>query len=67
MRWWRWGARGGASPPTGVTRSSPRCVAAHSAEAELAKARKVIEVQGNVSALLGELLEPGGAQGSTER
>jgi transposase-like protein len=32
------------------------------AEAELAKARKVIEVQGNVSALLGELLEPRGAK-----
>lgn len=32
------------------------------AEAELAKARKVIEVQGNVSALLGELLEPGSAK-----
>ena len=31
------------------------------AEAQLAKARKVIEVQGNVSALLGELLEPKGA------
>jgi transposase-like protein len=39
------------------------------AEAELSKARKVIEVQGNVSALLGELLEPRGATrpGSTER
>jgi hypothetical protein len=38
-------------------------------ESELAKARKVIEVQGNVSALLGELLEPRGAtpNGSTER
>ncbi len=38
-------------------------------EAELAKARKVIEVQGNVSALLGQLLEPRGATepGSTER
>lgn len=36
------------------------------AEAELAKARKVIEVQGNVSALLGELLGPRGADGSTE-
>ena len=36
-------------------------------EAELAKARKVIEVQGNVSALLGELLEPRGAQETTER
>ena len=39
------------------------------AGAELAKARKVIEVQGNVSALLGELLEPRGAtpDASTER
>jgi len=42
---------------------------AERAEAELAKARRVIEVQGNVSALLGELLEPRGAStnGSTER
>jgi transposase len=32
------------------------------AETELAKARKVIEVQGNVSALLGELLKPSRAQ-----
>jgi transposase-like protein len=40
---------------------------AERAEAELVKARKVIEVQGNVSALLGELLEPGSAEGSTER
>lgn len=40
---------------------------AERAEGELAKARLVIEVQGNVSALLGELLEPKGAQGSTER
>ncbi len=30
-------------------------------EAELEKARRVIEVQGNVSALLGQLLEPRGA------
>jgi len=38
-------------------------------EAELAKARKVIEVQGNVSALLGELLRPKGdkADGSSEK
>jgi transposase len=36
-------------------------------EGELQKARRVIEVQGNVSALLGELLEPKGAPGSTER
>ena len=40
---------------------------AERAEAELAKARRVIEVQGNVSALLGELLEPRGADGSTKR
>ena len=40
---------------------------AERAEAELQKARRVIEVQGNVSALLGELLEPRGAQGSTGR
>jgi len=40
---------------------------AERAETELQKARHVIEVQGNVSALLGELLEPKGAQGSTER
>jgi transposase len=40
---------------------------AERAEAELATAKRVIEVQGNVSALLGELLEPRGAQGSTER
>jgi transposase-like protein len=38
---------------------------AERAEAELVKARKVIEVQGNVSALLGELLEPRGAQDSS--
>ncbi len=37
------------------------------AEVELEKARRVFEVQGNVSALLGDLLEPRGAQGSTER
>ena len=40
---------------------------AERAEAELEKARKVIEVQGNVSALLGELLAPKGAPGNTER
>jgi transposase-like protein len=39
---------------------------AERAEAELGKARRVIEVQGNVSALLGQLLEPRGASGSTE-
>jgi len=43
---------------------------AERAEAELATARKVIEVQGNVSALLEELLQAGGATrqgGSSER
>src|SRR3954451_3264240 len=40
---------------------------AERAEAELEKARKVIEVQGNVSALLGELLAPKGAPGNTDR
>jgi len=42
---------------------------AERAEAELEKARRVIEVQGNVSALLGQLLEPRGAteRGSTGR
>ena len=42
---------------------------AERAEAELAKARKVIEVQGNVSALLGELLRSDSAKAneSSER
>jgi hypothetical protein len=39
---------------------------AERAEADLAKARKVIEAQGNVYALLGELLEPRGADESTK-
>jgi transposase len=36
-------------------------------EADLAKARKVIEVQGNVSALLGELVAPGSADDDRAR
>jgi len=36
-------------------------------ELELAKARRVIEIQGNVSALLEEMLGSGSAQRSTER
>jgi len=40
---------------------------AERAEAELEKAKRVIEVQGNVSALLGELLEPEGAKKQGER
>ncbi len=40
---------------------------AERAEAELAKTRKVIEIQGNVSALLEQMLGTGGDSGSTER
>ena len=40
---------------------------AERAEAELAKARKVIEIQGNVSALLEQMLGTEGDSGSTER
>src|SRR5512135_3175851 len=40
---------------------------AERAEAELVKARRVIEIQGNVSALLEEMLGEGSAPRSTER
>ena len=40
---------------------------AQRAEAELAKARKVIEIQGNVSALLEQMLGTEGGSGSTGR
>jgi transposase-like protein len=40
---------------------------AERAEAELQKAKKVIEIQGNVSALLEQMLGTGGEDGSTER
>jgi hypothetical protein len=40
---------------------------AERAEAELVKARKVIEIQGNVSALLEQMLGTESASGSTER
>jgi transposase len=40
---------------------------AERAEAELAKTRKVIEIQGNVSALLEQMLGTEGENGSTER
>jgi hypothetical protein len=40
---------------------------AERAEAELAKARKVIEIQGNVSALLEQMLGTEGDSGSTGR
>lgn len=64
----------GSGRPRGRPKNDPRdakIVAlerrAERAEAELAKARKVIEVQGNVSALLGELLEPKSANPSSGR
>ena len=60
----------GRKPPNPLEAENARLQRrAERAEGELAKARKVIEVQGNVSALLGELLEPRGAteHGSTER
>lgn len=60
--------------PRGRKRADPREAEiaalrhrAERAEAELVRARKVIEVQGNVSALLEELLEPRGATETTER
>jgi transposase len=40
---------------------------AERAEGELAKAKKVIEIQGNVSALLEQMLGTESANGSTER
>jgi transposase-like protein len=40
---------------------------AERAESELVKARKVIEIQGNVSALLEQMLGTEGESGSTER
>jgi transposase-like protein len=70
------GKLGTASPPRGRPAADPRdaqiaklCQRAERAEAELLTARKVIEVQGNVTALLEQLLEPRGATPgeSTER
>src|SRR5919106_336968 len=40
---------------------------AERAEAELVKARRVIEIQGNVSSLLEQMLGTEGGDGSTER
>ena len=70
------GELGTSSPPRGRPAADPRDAQiaklrqrAERAEAELLTARKVIEVQGNVSALLDQLLEPRGAtpDKSTER
>jgi len=69
------GALEALSPSRGRPKPDPRDAQiaklrrrAERAEAELAKARKVIEVQGNVSALLEELLQAGSAtdDGSSE-
>ena len=64
------GALKALSKPRGRPKPDPRDAQlerlrrrAERAEAELATARKVIEVQGNVSALLEELLQAGGAKG----
>jgi transposase-like protein len=75
---WRQAREAGAlealERPRGRKRSDPRegeiaelRRRAERAEGELVKARKVIEVQGNVSALLEELLEPRSATENTER
>jgi transposase-like protein len=75
---WRQAREAGAlealERPRGRKRSDPRegeiaelRRRAERAEGELVKARKVIEVQGNVSALLEELLDPRGATENTER
>jgi transposase-like protein len=68
------GALAALGRPRGRTPADPREAQiaglrrrAERAEAELDQARRVIEVQGNVSALLGELLEPRGAKPSMER
>jgi len=60
--------------PRGRRKPDPRDVEnarlrrrAERAEAELVKARKVIEIQGNVSALLEQMLDTEGADASTER
>lgn len=60
----RRGRRGADPRDTEIQRLRRR---AERAEAELAKAHKIIEVQGNVSALLGDLLEPRGAETDRER
>ena len=58
----------GASRPTGATREIAELTRrAERAEAELVKARRVIEIQGNVSALLEQMLGTESASGSTER
>jgi transposase len=59
--------RGRKAPDPLETENAELRRRAERAESELAKARKVIEVQGNVSALLEDLLGTEGAEESTER
>ncbi len=60
-----WSARAAASRRTCATPRTPRCGGAQErAEAELEKARRVIEIQGNVSALLEQML---GTEGASRR
>lgn len=68
------GALGALERPRGRPKSDPRDAQitelqrrAQRAEAELDRARRVIEIQGNVSALLEQMLETEGAPESTER
>ena len=61
-----WAVRGGASRPTDREIAELRR-RAERAEAELLQAKKVIEIQGNVSALVEQMLGTEGESGSTER
>ena len=78
LTYWRKQRRDGALKELGRTRGRKpadrrdRVIAelrrrAERAEAELEKARKVAEIQGNVSALLEQMLGTEGESGSTER
>ena len=78
LTYWRKQVRDGALKELGKPRgrkpsdSRDREIAeltrrAERAEAELVKARKVIEIQGNLSALLEQMLDTESASGSTER
>ncbi len=64
----RWGGRGGGSRRIRWRSRTRRCAGGWSGPRRSSqKARRVIEIQGNVSALLEQMLEPKGADGSTER
>jgi transposase len=78
LTYWRKQRRDGALKELGQSRARKRADRrevelaglrrrAERAESELAKARKVIEIQGNISALLEQMLGTEGDSGSTER